>query len=91
MNHRKRPATQRIRTLHRWISLGFIAVAIGLVIDTLVHETPSSELSLMALISLVLLLLTGGWLALHHYTATRRAGRRRAVLAGSPQVAAPPE
>ncbi|HET8595054.1 MAG TPA: hypothetical protein VFM07_07380 [Intrasporangium sp.] len=91
MDHRKRPVTQRVRTVHRWISLCFGAIAIALVVDALVNETTSAQLSLAALVALVLLLVTGGWLLVHHYTATRRASRRRAVLAGARQVAADPE
>ena len=91
MNDRKRPVIQRIRTLHRWISLCFSAVAVALIIDALIRGATSEMLSLAALLMLVLLLLTGGWLLVHHYTATRRATPRRALPGRSPQVAAEPE
>ncbi len=77
MTNRKRPVTQRIRTLHRWISLVFIAIAAALIVDVLLHETASEALSFAALAGLVLLLLSGGWLALHHYRTAGRARRRR--------------
>ncbi len=91
MSNRKRPLTQRIRTLHRWISLFFTVIAVGLIVDTLINETASDALSLAALVSLVLLLLTGGWLVVHHYTRASRAQRRRSAFVGAPHAAAEPE
>ncbi len=87
MSNRKRPVIQRIKTLHRWISLFFTVIAVELVVDTAINGTASDSLSLAALVSLVLLLLTGIWLIVHHYTSTSRAKRRRAARAAAPRVA----
>lgn len=86
MNSRKRPVIHRIRTLHRWLSLVFIAIATALIVDVLMHETASDALSFAALVGLVLLLLSGGWLALHHYRTAGRARRRGAPAVASPTV-----
>ena len=88
MAGRKRPVTHWIRIIHRWFSVGFVLVVVGLLVDVFTGGSMTEPLSLVALTMLVLLLLSGGWLLVRHYSRGWRARRRRAVSASTGVVLA---
>lgn len=74
---RTRPLTAWVRILHRWISMVFVVVAAALIVQGAVGvDTGTSPLGLVALALLVLMAISGVWVAVHHYTVKLRAPRR---------------
>lgn len=64
-----------VRSVHRWISLAFVAVAAVLIIGSaLLGEAATAALPPVAIVLLVGLIMSGAWMAIHHY---RIAWRRR--------------
>lgn len=59
--------------------MAFVVVAAILIVGILPLGTPAGDvLSTVAIVLLVGLLITGIWMAVHHYTAGARGRRRRA-------------
>ena len=84
---RRRPLMFWVRSIHRWISLAFVTLAAILLIGVAPLGTPLGDgLSALAIVALVLLMITGLWVAIHHYTVGFR--RRRGSRGGSVAVGA---
>lgn len=67
-----------VRAVHRWISMGFVVVAAVLLLGVAPLGTPVGDaISFVAISLLLLLVISGAWMAVHHYTAGARARRRR--------------
>lgn len=64
----------RIRQTHRWVSI-FFTVTVIVVFAALVQQEPPLWVSLMPLLPLALLLLTGLYLFVLPYLAGRHSGR----------------
>lgn len=88
MNGRKSTVAAWVRTVHRWVSLGFIATVLAVLVDLLVGGSMQEPLSVVAVSGIALLLLTGGWMVTHHHTRRWRSRRRRSMAAvAAPEVA----
>ncbi|MGH7664049.1 MAG: hypothetical protein ACRENI_07130 [Gemmatimonadaceae bacterium] len=66
---------QRVRQIHRWLSIAF-TVAVIVNIGALRQDEPAVWVYLLALIPLALLLLTGLYLFVLPHAARWRTGRR---------------
>lgn len=81
---RRRPLVFWIRTVHRWISLTFVALAAVLIFGLAPLGTPLGDgLSALAIVLLVLLIVSGLWVATHHYAVKLRRRRATVPMAGS--------
>ena len=79
---RKRSQTAWVRILHRWISMVFVVVAGTLIVQTAIGvDTAQNPFGLVALALLVLMAVSGAWVAVHHYAVRLRHPRRRAGAA----------
>jgi hypothetical protein len=63
--------------LHRWISMTFVVLAAVLIIQVVPQGPAFNTVSVIAILFLVLLVLTGGWMAVHHYLVRFRHPRVR--------------
>ena len=70
-----------IRQVHRWVSIVFVAVVIGIFIMLGVGKQPAYWVYLAPLLPLALLALTGLYLFVLPYVARRRGGRRSGGVA----------
>jgi hypothetical protein len=77
MGRRTRSLNRWIRMLHRWISMTFVALAAVLIIQVVPQGPVFNTVSVVAILFLVLLALTGGWMAVHHYLVRLRHPRVR--------------
>ncbi len=68
-----------VRTIHRWLSLAFTVVAIVALVGPMagLPESATGPIATAAVVLIVLLLASGLWVAIHHYTLKFR--RNRAV------------
>lgn len=84
MTPRKRSLTAWLRIVHRWISMGFIALAAYLILQTVLTGVSDPTVSTVAIVLLVLLIVTGTWMAVHHYIVKlrRRGSARPRPVAG---------
>ncbi|PZU47904.1 MAG: hypothetical protein DI566_04920 [Microbacterium sp.] len=74
---RTRPVIAWVRRIHRWISLAFTAVAAVVIFGGAPAGTPFGDtLAGIAIALLLLLLISGLWMAIHHYTVAVRRRRR---------------
>lgn len=74
--NRTRPIIGWVRSIHRWISLAFVASA-ALTLTALPPGTPAGDVvSTIAIALLLLLLVSGLWVAVHHYVVRARRPRR---------------
>jgi hypothetical protein len=67
-----------IRQIHRWVSIIFVAVVIGIFITLGVGQKPANWVYLSPLLPLALLALTGLYMFVLPYAAVRR-GKRHLV------------
>ena len=84
---RRRPLIFWVRTVHRWTALFFVALAAVLIVGVAPLGTPAGDgLSTIAIVALLLLIVTGLWVAIHHYTVqyTAAAVRRRRSTTAAP-------
>jgi hypothetical protein len=70
-----------IRQVHRWVSIIFVAVVIGIFIMLGVGQQPANWVYLTPLLPLALLALTGLYLFFLPYAARSRGGRRSGGVA----------
>lgn len=80
MSPRTRPVIARVRTVHRWISMTFVVVAMTLILPVLPAGPVFSAASAVAIALLLGLLVTGIWIAVHHYTVKHRSATRSRAL-----------
>lgn len=76
MAHQRRSATRWIRIIHRWISMTFVVVAASLILPVIPAGPVYDAVSTVAIALLLALLVTGIWMAVHHYVVKARAPRR---------------
>ncbi|WP_448003245.1 hypothetical protein [Agromyces bauzanensis] len=78
MAHRSRSFSAWLRIVHRWVAMTFV-VAAALVILQVVPAGPAVDLiTTAAVVLLIALILTGIWMAAHHYLIKLRYRRRPA-------------
>ena len=73
---RRGSVSRGIRVAHRWISMAFTVLAAVLILPVLPQGALFSTVSAVALVLLVLMLLTGVWMAVRHYVMKLRRPRR---------------
>lgn len=78
MTPRKRSFIAWLRIVHRWISMGFVALAAYLILQTVLTGVSDLTVGTVAIVLLVLLIVTGAGMAVHHYVVRlRHRGRAR--------------
>ncbi|MGC4013770.1 MAG: hypothetical protein QM755_04520 [Luteolibacter sp.] len=80
---RKRSVVFWIRTIHRWVSMAFVVLAVVVIFFAPVGTPAGDVLGVVAIALLLALIITAGWVAIHHYSVRFRRGRapRRADIA----------
>ncbi len=81
MSPRKRPFIAKLRTFHRWTSMIFVVFAAILILPVIPAGAAFNIVSVVAIVLLVTLLMTGIWMAVHHYVVVGRARGRRSTMA----------
>lgn len=76
---RTRPFSAWVRIVHRWISMAFVIAAALVIVPVLPQGAVWDTVSFVAIALLVLLLVSGIWMAVHHYIARSRAASRRSA------------
>ena len=79
MGRRTHSLNRWIRILHRWISMTFVVVATLLIIQVVPPGAAFNAVSVIAILLLVLLIITGLWMAVHHYSVRFRRPRVRST------------
>ena len=77
MGRTSRSLNRWIRMLHRWISMTFVVLAAVLIIQVVPQGPAFNTVAVVAILCLVLLVLSGGWMAVHHYLVRFRRPRVR--------------
>lgn len=75
----------KVRTVHRWVSLAFVVAAVSSLTSSLVRMPQELvDISAVVAISLLLVLMASGvWIAVSHYSARARRVRRRTTPLGA--------
>jgi len=69
---RTRPLIAVIRTIHRWTSMTFVVIGTITILPVLPEGPVRDTVTLLAIAVLVLLLITGLWIAVRHYALKLR-------------------